>query len=85
MEKPLKRIVIALYHIKDGKRIYGAHAGLWGNCTGLSGDCSGLRGICSELRGDCSGLNGDLDLIPMEARKEHPDISYWVQQPTSED
>lgn len=85
MDKPLKRIVTALYHIKDGKKIYGANAELMGDCSELWGDCTELSGDCTELRGDCSDLRGDLDLISMEARKEHRNISYWVQQPTSED
>ena len=60
MLKPLIRAKKKeLYWFKDGKKTFGKHLGLRGDCSGLRGDCSGLRGDCTDLRGNCSGLWGN--------------------------
>lgn len=69
----------------DCTGFYGNCCGLIGNCTGLIGDCSNLYGVitylmgeCTGLEGWCTGLYGNLNMIPMEERKEYPDIKDWV-------
>ena len=61
--KPLKRITKELV----------------GDKSKLTGDCSRLSGNCSQLSGDCSDLYGNLNEIPLDQRKEHPNLNDWVE------
>src|SRR5271157_1933389 len=87
--KPLKRIARELTADPlwgDWSGLRGYCSGLWGDCTGLQGnctkiwgDCTGLYGDCTNLVGDCTDLEGNLDDIPMDQRKEHPNLTDWVE------
>ena len=38
-----------------------------------------VEGPHNRLTGYVSGLTGDVSGISLDARKEHPEISYWVE------
>ena len=59
-DKPLRKRTENLYYYKDDKKILGKK-------LNMIGDCSGLRGYCTDLI-------GDLDEIPLNKRKQNPNI-----------
>lgn len=71
MKKPLSLLKNECWHFADGKKISGVH-------DEITGDVSGIRGDASNLRGDVTGIRGDLDEIPIEDRKDKPNVSDWV-------
>ena len=83
--KPLKRIQKKCWYFVDGKKIEGTHqkirgdvSDIWGDVSGIWGDASGIWGNVSGIRGDVSGIWGNFNEIPMEDRKDKPNVSEWV-------
>ena len=60
MEKKLTRVKTNVYFYKNGKRIEGSPADVWGDLSNVWGDLTGLRGDLSNVRGSLTGVRGDL-------------------------
>jgi hypothetical protein len=46
----------------------------------MRGNCRWIRGDCTGLSGNCSGLSGDLNDIPLDQRKEFPNLTDWIEE-----
>lgn len=58
MKQMLTTNLTLLFHIVDGQRIMGSHAGLYDDDDAIFGDSTNIAGCCTDLRGDVSGLSG---------------------------
>lgn len=64
--KPLKRIEEKCWHFVGDEKIDGVHDKITGDVT--------------ALRGNVTGLCGNATAIPMEARKDTPNIEEWIEE-----
>ena len=62
--KPLKKINNEIFYFIDEVKTLGVHSGIYGDVT--------------DIRGDVTEIKGNFDEIPMEERKEKPNVSDWV-------
>ena len=70
----------------DVSDIWGDVSYIRGNVSGIRGDVSRISGDVIYISGDVSGISGyvgcirgDFLKIPMDARKDHPEVEYWVE------
>ena len=60
MEKKLTRVKTNVYFYKNGKRIEGFPAYVWGDLSNVWGDLTNVRGELGDVWGDLSEVQGDL-------------------------
>ena len=63
MEKKLTRVKTNVYFYKNGKRIEGSPAYVWGDLSNVWGDLTGVSGDLTCVRGDLTGVRGNLACV----------------------